>query len=155
MLQNDGHAKEASEIYRQVLKIDTDNIVAINNLAWILCEDINQFQQALELANQGLEIEPNNVDLLDTRAVALFRLGQLQRANEDLSKCVVLYPAGSPLLAASHLHLARVQAKLGQNNKAVDSIKKALDLNVITGGLSAAELAEAQKLLGRLTEGGI
>ncbi|MBN2020371.1 MAG: tetratricopeptide repeat protein [Sedimentisphaerales bacterium] len=153
LLQTVGRTNEAVGLYRQVLKNDPKNVVALNNLAWILCEDQKQYRQALDLADKGLEIEPNYVDLLDTRGVTLYRLGLYQRAADDLSRCILLYPPDSRSLAATNFHLARIQEKLGQTDRATETLKKALDLNNEKEGLTADDLAEAKKLLDKLSKG--
>ena len=48
-----GRSDESADIYRKLLDIEPENVVAINNLAWILCENQAQPQQALELAQKG------------------------------------------------------------------------------------------------------
>jgi hypothetical protein len=44
-------------------------------------------------------------------------------------------------------------AKLGQKDKAIQYLDEALELNSQTGGLSTADLSEAQHLLNQLEEG--
>jgi tetratricopeptide (TPR) repeat protein len=136
------------------MSIDPNQVVVLNNLAWILCEDQNQCQKALELAERGLAKEPNYIDLLDTRGIAHYRLGRFERAVEDFNRCVTLYPAGKSLLTSSYFHLARALEKLGQTSQAVDNLKKALDLNNSAGGLTASDSIEARQLLEKLSEGG-
>jgi cellulose synthase operon protein C len=154
LFQSTGRSTDAAKLYQRVLLLDSNNVVAVNNLAWILCEDQSQYQQALELADKGLAKEPNYVDLLDTRGVVYYRLGRFERAVEDLSRCVNLYPERSQSLVASYFHLARALAKLGRTTQAVENLKKALDLNNSVGGLAASDLTEARQLLEKLSEGG-
>ena len=88
LFQTTGRSADAAKLYQRVLSLDPNNVVAVNNLAWILCEDQNQYQQALELAEKGLAKEPNYVDLLDTRGMVYYRLGRFERAVEDFTRCV-------------------------------------------------------------------
>ena len=154
LFQSTGRSTDAAKLYQRVLLLDPNNVVAVNNLAWILCEDQNQYQQALELAEKGLAKEPNYVDLLDTRGMVYYRLGRFERAVEDFTRCVNLYPERSQSLVASYFHLARALAKLGRTSQAVDNLKKALDFNNSVGGLTASDLTEARQLLEKLSEGG-
>ncbi len=154
LFQSTNHSADAAKLYQRVLLLDPNNIVAVNNLAWILCEDQGQYQQALELAEKGLAKEPNYVDLLDTRGVAYYRLGRFELAVEDFTRCVNLYPERSQSLVASYFHLARALAKLGRTSQAVDNLKKVLDLNNSVGGLNASDLTEARQLLEKLSQGG-
>ncbi len=147
-----GRSEEAADLYRKLLEIEPDNAVAINNLAWIMCENQGQPQQALEMAQKGLKIAPDYIDLIDTRGMIYFRLGQFQKAVQDFSKCVELYPGSSPQIAASRFHLAKAYVSLKENAKAIGYLKQVIDLKNQTGGLTAEELAEAQSLLKHLQE---
>lgn len=52
LLQITGRSEESARFYRQVLTLEPDNVKAINNLAWILCEDQGKYKEALELAER-------------------------------------------------------------------------------------------------------
>ena len=153
LLQMTGRPEEAAVLYERILKLQPDSVIVINNLAWIMCEEQGKHQQALELAQRGLEIAPNYVDLIDTRGVAYYRLGQFDKAIQDFTKCLKLYPKGTPAAAATYLHLARALDGLGQKDEAIENLKKALELNAETGGLSTADTAETQRLLDELSQG--
>jgi tetratricopeptide (TPR) repeat protein len=146
LMQSSGRTAEAATLNRRVLELDPNDPIALNNLAWILCEDDHRYQEALELADRGLKVAPDYADLLDTRGVALYRLGQFDKAVEDFSRCVDLYPANARATTSSYFHLARAHAKLGHTDQAQQYLKKAMDLQARIGGLSAADLAEANLL---------
>ncbi len=153
LLQTTGRSAESAELYQRLLTHEPDNLIAINNLAWIMCEEQGKYQQALELAQEGLKIAPNYIDLIDTRGVTYYRLGQFNKAVQDFTTCIELYPKGLPSTVASHFHLARAFAGLGQRDKAVEHLNQTLDLESRIGGLLTTDLAEAQRLLERLQEG--
>jgi len=153
LLQGTGRSEESAKLYERLLTLEPDNLIAINNLAWIICEEQGKYQQALELAQRGLKIAPNYIDLIDTRGVAYYRLGQLNKAVEDFTRCIELYPKEVPSIVTSHFHLARAFAGLGQRDKAVEHLNRALDLDSRIGGLLTTDLAEAQRLLERLQKG--
>jgi len=75
------------------------------------------------------------------------------KAIEDFTTCIKLYQSVAPPGVASHFHLARAFAKLGQTNKAIEHLNQALDLDGRIGGLSTADLAEARQLLEQLQGG--
>ncbi len=153
LLQVTGRNDQAAEIYSKTLKIQPDNVVVINNLAWILCEEQGNFQQALELALRGLAITPNYVDLIDTCGVAYYRLGQCDKAVQCFTKCLKLFPDRVPATAATYFHLGRALASLGQKEEAVENLNKALELNAETGGLSPEDARQTQSLLEELSRG--
>jgi len=147
-----GRSAEASTLYRRILVLQPDNIVAMNNLAWILCNEQGNYQEALELAQRGLQKAPNYADLIDTRGVIYFQLGDYDRAVQDFSRCLELYPDNFPAVAASHLHLGKALAKLGQRDRAIESLQNALAANSKVDTLSPAEIAEAQRMVKELRE---
>jgi len=148
-----GRPDEAILLYQKALQLEPDNLIVINNLAWIMCEGQNKFQQALELAQRGLKIAPDFIDLIDTRGVAYYRLGEFDKAVEDFTTCIKLYPTETPASVASRFHLARAFAGLGQRDKAVEHLNQVLELDGRIGGLLTADLAEAKHLLKQLREG--
>jgi tetratricopeptide (TPR) repeat protein len=154
LLQATGRPDEAAELYQRILSVDPNYLIALNNLAWIMCEYKNQYTKALDLAERGIEIEPNYVDLIDTRGMVYYRLGQFERAVADFSRCVNLYPAGKTALAGSYFNLARALEKLGKTSQASENAKKAMELNSTTGGLTDSDLVEVRQLLQKLSEGG-
>ncbi len=154
LLQVTDRSGEAAGLYQRVLRLQPDNLIAINNLAWILCEKQKKYEQALALAQRGLEKAAGDyVDLIDTRGMIYHRLGQYDKAAEDFTKCLKLYPDGTPAMVTSHLHLAKAMAGLGQKDKSIEVLRRALQLNSDFGGLSPAELAEAEHLLRQLSGG--
>jgi tetratricopeptide (TPR) repeat protein len=153
LLQISGRSTESAQLYERILKLVPDNVIAINNLAWIICEVQGKPKEALDLAQRGSKIAPNYYDLIDTRGVIYYRLGEFDKAVRDFNECIKLYPAITPSSIGTRFYLARALAKLGQKDKAVRYLKEALELNNQNGGLSMADLAEAQSLLKKVQEG--
>jgi tetratricopeptide (TPR) repeat protein len=153
LLEVPGRSAESADLYQRLLEREPDNVVAINNLAWLLCEEQGKHQQALELAQRGLKIAPNYFDLIDTRGVAYYRLGEYDKAVADFTTCINLYLSTAPASAGARFHLARALAKLGQKDKAIEQLNQVLDLESRIGGLSTADLTDAQRLLKQLKEG--
>jgi len=154
LLHLTGRHAESTTIYQQILTLQPDNVVAINNLAWILCQDHSKYQQALELAQRGLEKAPDYIDLIDTRGVAYYWLGEFDKAVQDFNRCIKLYHTKTPSLVASYFHLGRTLARLGRKGEAIENLNKALELNTKVVSLSAADFAEAERLLEELSPGG-
>ncbi len=158
LLHTIGRSDESVPLYEQVLQLEPDNLIVINNLAWIMCEEQGKFQEALELTQRGLQISPNYIDLIDTRGVAYYRLGEFDKASKDFTTCIELYIDGTLAAISSRFHLARAFDKLGQKDKAVEHLTQALDLyqaldpDKRISALSDTDLAEAQCLLKRLQE---
>jgi tetratricopeptide (TPR) repeat protein len=161
LLQTIGRSGESLPLYQRVLQLEPENIIIMNNLAWILCEEQGKYQQALELTQKGLKILPNYVDLIDTRGVIYYRMGEFNKAVEDFNKCITLYQENNPALISSRFHLARAYAALGQKDKAIENLNQVLEMNRALDpgirnqidGLLDTDSAEAQRLLKQLQEG--
>jgi len=154
LLQITGHNDESATLYSKVLAIEPDNVIAINNLAWIICEGKGDFRKALELAETGLALAPSYIDLIDTRGVAYYRLREFNKAIQDFETCIKLYPSNASPGVTSRFHLGRVYAKVGQTETAIEQLNMVLDLERRIGGLSKADLAEVHHLIEELTQGG-
>jgi tetratricopeptide (TPR) repeat protein len=146
LVQSAGRTAEAAALNRRVLELDPNDVIALNNLAWVLCEENGKYQESLELAERGLKVTPDYADLLDTRGVALYRLGQFEKAAEDFAKCVELYTDDARSKVSAHFHLARAYVRMGRTAQAQQCLKQTMDLQDQTGGLSTTDLAEAKLL---------
>ncbi|MBN2457238.1 MAG: tetratricopeptide repeat protein [Sedimentisphaerales bacterium] len=153
LLHVTGHSAESIALYEQILAIEPANVTAMNNLTWILCKEQGQYQQALELAQRGLEIAPSNVDLIDIRGVAYYGLGQYDLAIEDFNLSLKLYADRTPPRVASYLHLGKALAGLEKNEEAIKILRHALELNSDFGNLSHSEITQARDLIKELSQG--
>jgi tetratricopeptide (TPR) repeat protein len=154
LLHLSGQFDDSAQLYQKVLEIDSNNTVAMNNLAWIMCERLGKYKQALELVEKGLELEPQYIDLIDTRGMVYYRLREFNKAIQDFSTCIKLYPSSTPSCIASYFHLGRAYAELGKTDLAIEHLNHVLDLESQVGGLSKSDLIEAHQIIEKLSQGG-
>lgn len=135
----------AAKLYREVLAVDPDNVVALNNLAWLLSEYFEQPQQALPLIDRAIERVGPVPELLDTRGVILFRLGKIQGPDSALELLQEAYDTAP----APHIgfHLARVYAELGRVADARLLLEQLGPPETVERDLHGAEVADYHKLL--------
>lgn len=69
-----GNDEEAYKYYEDILKIDNNDIVALNNYAYYLSVRNRDLEKALEMSLKTVKIEPTNSTYLDTYAYILFQL---------------------------------------------------------------------------------
>jgi cellulose synthase operon protein C len=103
------HAAAKRE-YEIVLEQDSNNVVALNNLAWILAESNDP--EALEYAERAAQLEPNNSSVLDTLGHLQLRRGDAKKAFEHLDQARKLAPERKDLrlsYAKALLQAGRVQ----------------------------------------------
>jgi predicted Zn-dependent protease len=117
-----GRYDEAETILRQILRGDPDHVEALNDLAWLLVlRDQGRIEEALDLIGRAIEKAGRISSLVDTRAVALIRAGQLDRAAQELLDA----RAADPKNLSLALHLAWARQQAGKTEEARQALKQA------------------------------
>lgn len=147
VLHSNGKPGEAVQVYEKIILLQPDNIVAINNLAWIKCEEQGELEKALELANSGLKKEPNYEDLCDTRGVIYYRMGENEKAIKDFLRAIELIPVGNPLAAGPYYHLGRTYFDMDEKSKALEHLNTAVELGLSGKTLSADEISNIRRMI--------
>jgi putative PEP-CTERM system TPR-repeat lipoprotein len=104
--------------YREVLKVQPNNALALNNVAWLLVKQGKP--GALPLAEKATQVLPDRAQLLDTLSSAQEADNQLPKAVETQLRAVKLAPSDG-LLA---LRLARLYIKQGDKPKAREALEE-------------------------------
>lgn len=99
---------QAQAHYRRVLELSPHHPMALNDLAWLLGEDLGRPQEGLELADKGVNRHPHHVHLLDTRGVLLARLGRYEDARAAFSQALAVQNVPFATQARIRLHLGDV-----------------------------------------------
>ena len=97
-----GDYPKAEALYRDMLKDDPGNVVALNNLAWLLAQQTGQGQEALKCIETAVNGMGRRADLLDTRGMVRLTLGQTEAALADFTEASADTPSATRLF-----HLAR------------------------------------------------
>jgi Tfp pilus assembly protein PilF len=79
------HASEVAS-YRMVLNVDQSNLIALNNLAYVLAAD--DPDEALKLAQQAAEMAPDSPNVQDTLGWVYYRKGLYSMAVRYLKTAV-------------------------------------------------------------------
>lgn len=91
---------EAERLYHRTLELDPGNVLAANNLAYLLGMRGGSRTEALKLINRALELAGPIPSLLDTRAVVYSAAGRHEDAIADLEQALA---EGSAPAAEFHL----------------------------------------------------
>jgi tetratricopeptide (TPR) repeat protein len=118
--ERQGKFQEAEALYRQEIEQDTNNIIALNNLAWLMALRKDQSGIALNLINRAIARKGPVPELLDTRGVVYMMSGDLQNAVQDLSRASELDPTGPKLF-----HLAQAYLQASNRENASQALAKA------------------------------
>lgn len=105
-----GDYASAAKDYEEFLKVDPHNWAAINDYAWVLLK-AERLEEAAVATEDGLKYFPKNPWLLNSSAIALYELGNFQKAYERAQKAADLvlqvseeewlhsYPGNDPAIA--------------------------------------------------------
>jgi len=147
-LYQTGDAERAKGIYRELRQQYPGNVRVLNDLAWILQEHDKDDEVALELANRGLRLEPENLHLLDTRGVILSKMtGRFADAKTDFEDLVRLSAPDSQRRAKALLQLGRICVKLGNLEEAREHLEKALEIDRAVNAFTAEERSEIASIV--------
>jgi putative PEP-CTERM system TPR-repeat lipoprotein len=131
----------AVEQYKEILKLDQDNLVALNNLAWYLRD--SQPEQALDYAKKANDLAPENVAMMDTLAVVMLKNGQAKQAQRIMDRVLKLSPENLTM----KYHSAMIDAAAGDESTAQIKLTALLD-----EGKEFPEKKEAEQLLEKLNK---
>ena len=145
-----GDPDQAAILFQATLNRQPDHIIAMNNLAWILSNHQKKHREALQLTQRAMAINPDYIDLIDTRGVIFYNMREHQKAIAEFEKCLILYQKGNPAVASVHFHLGKSFNALGKTSDAIIQLKNALTLHQKKSTLSTADLFEVKQLLAKL-----
>lgn len=93
LLDSQRKHEKAAEIYRHVLQTDPNNLLALNNLAWILSFDPKMIGEAQRLIQEAIDRNGPLDALLETRGRILFAAGKRDEGMRDLAEAVASSPS--------------------------------------------------------------
>jgi tetratricopeptide (TPR) repeat protein len=113
---------EAEAIYRQIISQHPHNILALNNLAWLLALKPGNEEEGLDPINQAIDLAGPLSYLLDTRALVNLSLNRGEAAIADLEHALADSPSGF-----RYFHLARAYRLVGNAEAAAQAFGKAVE----------------------------
>ena len=119
-----GRYEDLEPLLRQVIVLQPYNANAYNALGYTFADLNKNLDEAQDLLEQALELEPDNPYILDSVGWYLYRVGDHQAALEYLMRSYETLP--DPEVAA---HLGEVLWAKGRRNEATEVWKKAWQAN--------------------------
>ena len=132
-----GDVPKAEARYRAVLEVAPDDVIALNNLAYLLAVDRKAPSEGLPLAQRARTLAPGLPLVADTLGWIYFLLGDARQAAVLIDEALQSAP-GSPEV---WLHSALVRQALGDPARARADLTRALELNA-----ALAERPEVERL---------
>jgi tetratricopeptide (TPR) repeat protein len=120
-----GDKPAAEKTFLAILDKHPDNSGTMNYLGYMWAEQGVHLDQAAELLNKAVGIEPGNGAYLDSLGWAYFRQGKLELAEKYLNDAARILPRD----ATVHEHLGDVIAKRGDATRALSLYRAALTLD--------------------------
>ena len=125
--------------YEKVLKLDPDNVTALNNVAWHIRE--RKPAKALEYIQHAASLMPDSADVMDTLAVVEYGNKNYVPALRAIDRALDERPNDLTLM----YHRAMILAGSGESSAAIKLLEK-----IFSGGDGFPEVEEAKELLDNL-----
>lgn len=101
-----GKLIDAADLLETALAVDPRNRSAFVDLARIAMQQ-KLFGKAVRLANEALQLEPNDLDAIEIQGEAMVELGAMPRARDNLAKLQRLCSNDCPQVAALSAAITR------------------------------------------------
>jgi tetratricopeptide (TPR) repeat protein len=80
--------EQAEQFFHQALDLDPSNAMTLNYMGYMLADKGIRLPEALKLIRKAVDIEPMNGAYLDSLGWAYFKLGDYERAEDNLRQAV-------------------------------------------------------------------
>jgi len=95
LLDEAGRLDEAEGALRELVVRDPLDANALNSLGYLLAEHGKRLDEAVELVQRALKVEPGNPSFLDSLGWAYYQQGKLDLADSPLTEAAARVPANS------------------------------------------------------------
>jgi tetratricopeptide (TPR) repeat protein len=129
--------------FRVVLARDPLHAPALNYLGYMLAEQGDRLEEAVQLIERALKIDPGNGSYLDSLGWAFFQQRRYEEAHEHLARAAEQLPSNSVVQD----HLGDALAALGRHAEAIAAWQRALD-----GDGESVDLAVVRTKIARARE---
>jgi tetratricopeptide (TPR) repeat protein len=141
LYEREGRHREAITLYREALQREPRNVVALNNLAFLLALSGGDPAEALGLVETAIGEAGPLPAFLDTRAVIHLKAGRGSEALKDVTQAVKEQPS-----AVRQFHLAQAQLLTGSRTRAALALRQARQAGLRPGALHPLEESALRKL---------
>ena len=121
-LDQAGRKPEARQVYEATLKVNPNNVLVLNNLAFLMAETNADLELALSYAQKAKGLSPNLAEISDTYGWILLKKGMAEQAIPVFKALTVSTPAHSTY----HYHLAIAYSQKSDVKDATDEAREAL-----------------------------
>lgn len=132
--------EETEKYYTLYLEENMDNVMVLNNLAYLLAQMDKDLDRALEYSYITVKEHGEEPTFIDTYAYILYKKGEYADAKALMEYAIELLEERNEEKHIYYEHLADIERALGNNKRAESLFKKAIEL-----GANEEEIAEKMK----------
>jgi Flp pilus assembly protein TadD len=125
ILETTGPADQAKAIYEQILKLDPNQPIALNNLAYRKAEEGTDLDSALAMAQRARQAAPDAASMADTVGWIYIKKNQSAEAERIFKDLVIKEPANYQF----HYHYGMALSQKGDKTSAKRELQTALKNN--------------------------
>jgi tetratricopeptide (TPR) repeat protein len=122
-LDRSGQRAEAERTFRDLIARDPLDANALNYLGYMFAEHGTQLDEAVQLIERALKVDPDNASYLDSLGWAYFQQGKLDLADKSLTTAADKLPKNSVIQD----HLGDLRLKQNRRTDAIAAWQRALD----------------------------
>jgi Flp pilus assembly protein TadD len=139
-LETAGRKSDARQAYEAALKVEPNNGIALNNLAFLIADNGGDLEQALSLAQRAKRLFPNSPEVSDTLGMIYLRKNLSDNAIDIFRDLVNKDPRPT-----FRLHLGMAFSQKGDKPHALQELEQALK-----GNPTREEKEKIEQLMSRL-----
>ena len=117
-----GDKAESEQDLKQIIRMQPEDSRALNHLGYMLADQTDRYQEALELIERAIAISPDDPAIIDSLGWAQFKLGRYEEALTNLRRAYAVFPDAE---VASHV--GEVLWMMGREQEAVEVWRGALE----------------------------
>jgi tetratricopeptide (TPR) repeat protein len=141
VLDAGGQKEQARPVYQQILKLQPDNAIALNNVAYMMAEGGGDLDQALTYAQRARQKAPDNQAIADTLGWIYIK----KNLSDDAIRILRNLVTQAPGVSTYRYHLAMALFQKGDRVEARKELQAALQNRP-----SQDEAAKIKELMGRI-----
>ena len=113
---------------KQIIRMQPEDSRALNHLGYMLADQTDRYQEALELIERAIAISPDDPAIIDSLGWAQFKLGRYEEALTNLRRAYAVFPDAE---VASHV--GEVLWMMGREQEAIEVWRSALEIQPDSG----------------------
>jgi tetratricopeptide (TPR) repeat protein len=161
LYEMDGRIQKSKTHYERAIELDSSLAESKNNLAYLLAEEGEDLERALDLAQEAKGLLPDSPNTADTLGWVLLKRGVPAAAIGYLREAVAGMDPENPAINVIRQHLAEAYEANNEPDRAVETLEQALRSleqsteAALTQGKQTTEpkwAAEARETIARLTD---